>query len=521
MTPSLTQLLQDLEFQYDARSARTLWVPRVRSVRLEASRTHCTVVETSADASRPEKHRLELLWQDVLGAHILTEDGEHLALPIGLESVSKSKTYVFVLFAFPAKNHSPGSLKRRVLRQWLFRFQGDKMTDMVELLTWLNYLADPRSQEAIALAPSLEELKPVTHPTRKYLVIINPVGGAGKGVQMFEKHVAPIFKYTHVEAQVQLTERANHGTDIAEQLPLGQYDGVITVGGDGSLCEIFQGLMKRPDWKDAIKVPIGVIPGGSGNGLFASVMHGLGERFKPANAAFVIAKGLPQPLDLASVRNPHGDQMYSFLSTEWALIGDADIESEKLRMLGGLRFTVMIAHHVLLLRRMYGGRIWYLEDDPNNTSAVVPHNADEGSERPGFDLFENLEEGALASDGSGARWRKIEGPFQLSWAMNTSHAAPDCHTAPGAGLNDGYTYLVVLHQKHSRKDLIDLMLAIDKGTHTKVEAMDFIRTRAYRMEPENPDDVFCVDGELFKGPVESQVHHNVARIVSLPPTQSA
>ena len=31
--------------------------------------------------------------------------------------------------------------------------------------------------------------------------------------------------------------------------------------------------MERPDWETAIKTPIGVVPGGSGNALAASIVY--------------------------------------------------------------------------------------------------------------------------------------------------------------------------------------------------------------------------------------------------------
>ena len=49
--------------------------------------------------------------------------------------------------------------------------------------------------------------------------------------------------------------------------------------------------MARPDWQRAIKTPLGILPGGSGNGLAASLLHSAGERFAAAHAAFLIAKG--------------------------------------------------------------------------------------------------------------------------------------------------------------------------------------------------------------------------------------
>lgn len=49
--------------------------------------------------------------------------------------------------------------------------------------------------------------------------------------------MAPIFKFANIDATVKQTERANHALEIAKELPLGVYDAVVAVGGDGSLYE--------------------------------------------------------------------------------------------------------------------------------------------------------------------------------------------------------------------------------------------------------------------------------------------
>lgn len=51
--------------------------------------------------------------------------------------------------------------------------------------------------------------------------------------------------------------------------------------------------------------------------------------------------------------------MFSFLSVGWGLIADIDIESERLRALGGPRFTIWSVHRLISLRT-YKGRISYL-----------------------------------------------------------------------------------------------------------------------------------------------------------------
>ena len=40
----------------------------------------------------------------------------------------------------------------------------------------------------------------------------------------------------------------------------------MVVSGDGLLTEVANSLMRRPDAFEAIKIPMGVIPAGSGNG---------------------------------------------------------------------------------------------------------------------------------------------------------------------------------------------------------------------------------------------------------------
>ncbi|TMW55225.1 hypothetical protein Poli38472_013116 [Pythium oligandrum] len=502
-----------IEFDHVTYPGRRLWWPRRRTVTLELSLSHCAVVETHATKAH-KAERTVLSWREVLGAQIQSPDGQRLQTPTDVVDVDG--TYRFVLSALPAKISRPSEPKRRELAQWSFEFPGRIMSDAVALGRWVNFLADPRSTEEVMSKRALDEVVLNEKPARKFLVLINPVSGTGKSVQLYKDQVAPIFEYANVEAEVKLTERANHGVDIAKDVSLTAYDAIVTVGGDGSLCEIVQGLMARPDWHEAIQLPLGVIPSGSGNGLFGSLMHAHGEYFDTINAVFALAKGVAQSLDIAAVRNPFGDIMYSFLTSEWALVADVDVDSEKMRYLGVARFTVAALHHILLLRRIYEGTIWYLEDDPNAAYQPVPYKHEKGADRLGFDLFDKVEEGALASDGSSARWRKIDSGFHLVWVCNTTHPTTDSYMAPGAAIDDGYTYLVLLDGKHPRKDLINFLLSMDTGGHVDTESTQIIKSRAFRIEPANKDDVICVDGEVFRGPIETQVHHKVARVLTLP-----
>lgn len=78
--------------------------------------------------------------------------------------------------------------------------------------------------------------------------------------------------------------------------------------------------------------------------------------------------------------------MFSFLSVGWGLISDIDIESEKLRMLGGQRFTIWSVARLIGLRS-YAGKLYYLPSDvplcssyENTKSNTIGSNTDLPSE---------------------------------------------------------------------------------------------------------------------------------------------
>lgn len=77
------------------------------------------------------------------------------------------------------------------------------------------------------------------------------------------------------------------------------------------------------------------MPGGSGNGL----AHSCGLR-DAATAAFSICKGVFSPMDVASVLQPPASRQYIMLSVAYGSLANLDINTERFRWLGDLRFTL-------------------------------------------------------------------------------------------------------------------------------------------------------------------------------------
>ena len=74
--------------------------------------------------------------------------------------------------------------------------------------------------------------------------------------------------------EVLATEGPGHAQQILTTLDLASWGGVVVVSGDGLVHEVYNGLLARADWSEALGFPVGVIPGGSGNALVRSVWRG-------------------------------------------------------------------------------------------------------------------------------------------------------------------------------------------------------------------------------------------------------
>jgi sphingosine kinase len=84
-------------------------------------------------------------------------------------------------------------------------------------------------------------------PKRKLLVLLNPFSGAGQAATSWQI-AEPIMEKAHVDIKLIRTERAGHAYDIVSQeLRPGDYDGIITVSGDGLIHEVVNGIYRRQD----------------------------------------------------------------------------------------------------------------------------------------------------------------------------------------------------------------------------------------------------------------------------------
>lgn len=407
-----------------------------------------------------------LIWSVNGSQHQLSLDD---VVGVSIVEAIENQTSYLIVSAYPLQKNKLNR-RQRVLKEYYFTCPNPELRSQWQQA--INNTLDGKPIDAI--------VKP-----RHLQIILNPISGKGKALHIFEQ-VRSLFVRSHLEFTVTETFSAEDTKSFVSKLDLANTDGLVIVGGDGTIHDAIAGLMSRSDRSVAIKTPIGVIPAGTGNGLSKTLLEVSGEAYDPLNAAFIIAKGKQQSCDLAAVEQ-NGKQYYSFLSLAWGLISDADLESEKLKFLGSLRFDVYALMLICLLRT-YKGRF-----------SFIPH--------PDCQLPDNQ---AISRD---EEWHIIEDEFIFLWAMNTAWAAHDMNVTPHAQLNDGAMDVLVMRRGTSRIELLTALLRCGKGKHLSLPHMEYYKVRSFRLEPLSNEGILLVDGEpVDYSPIQINVIPDLARV---------
>lgn len=276
---------------------------------------------------------------------------------------------------------------------------------------------------------------------KKYFIIVNPHGGLKKGLGILDK-VRPIFENNGHQITILETEFQGHARDYAKEVDFTGYDGFCAIGGDGTMHEIINGMLKRPDKR---QLPIGLITGGTGN----SFMHDL-DCLDPENAAKRILTGRLRPIDIAKV-DANGETIYGFNIVGWGMPTDINLTAEKMRWLGGQRYNVASIVEVM-----------------------------KGKQR----LAKLIIEG-----------NNVVGDFGFILGCNTIHTGKGMLMAPLAQLNDGLIDLIIA-RKASRLKLLTLFPKLFRGGHVGDPLVDYRQVKEFSIIPQE-DNILNIDGEMI------------------------
>ncbi|KAK2840067.1 hypothetical protein Q5P01_013807 [Channa striata] len=164
-------------------------------------------------------------------------------------------------------------------------------------------------------------------------VFINPSSHKKEAVHIYREHVAPLFKMADVRTEITVTERKGHALSVMKECKLDGYDGIVCVGGDGSVAELCHALVLRAQLdadspKNPVKpaLPLGIIPAGSTDVVSCSV-YGVRD---PVTAALHIILGHLQDVDMCSFWS-HGQFVRFGFSAMFGFGGQCLARAEKKR----------------------------------------------------------------------------------------------------------------------------------------------------------------------------------------------
>ena len=386
--------------------------------------------------------------------------------------ISTSQEQEFVVNAYPLLQVGKFRKKyQRVLREYKFTCD-----DVERRSQWMRVI-----HNTLRTLPVDAVVQP-----RLVQIIINPHSGTGKASRILAR-VLPLLEKSNLDFTVKETSSAEHTRYFIKEMALEEIDGLVIVGGDGTIHDLINSLMSRADWKIAIGKPIGIIPAGTGNGLGKTLLELSGEPYDPLSAAFLIAKGKTRSLDLIEIEQ-NGRHYYSVLSLSWGLISDVDIDSERWRYLGSLRNDIYALMRIGCLLT-YKGRF-----------SFIPHpNCQATFKKP---------------MGKDSEWQVIEDEFVLFWAMNAPWATHNIKAAPDANLSDGAMDVLLVRRGISRWQLLWAFLKSSQGNHISLPDLEYYKVGCFRLEPLTSRGILAVDGEQVDySPIQMRVMRGFARFM--------
>ncbi|CAF1122775.1 unnamed protein product [Rotaria sp. Silwood1] len=230
---------------------------------------------------------------------------------------------------------------------------------------------------------STEYLSKLKHRPRHLLAFVNPHSGKGKGSSVYEKKVLPLFEEANINVKTIYTTCANHARDYISEQSLDDYDGLVSVGGDGMFSELCHGLLLKTakqaklDMNDPNvnlmrpNLRIGVIPAGSTD----AIVFGTTGYNDPITSALQIIVGESVLIDIATVHNEHGFVRLMATMFSYGFFGNIIQQSDNWRLFGPLRYD-LAGFCQFLLNSSYHTELIITQPPEKCNSKILINNID-------------------------------------------------------------------------------------------------------------------------------------------------
>lgn len=273
-------------------------------------------------------------------------------------------------------------------------------------------------------------------------LIHNPASAGGKGARLARK-AAALLAAEGMDVAPRATTGPLHAADLAETLAKEGHDLVLVIGGDGTISEAAEGLLRSGS-----RATLGLLPGGTGN----SLLRDFGPVDLAASARRIAARGAPRALDAGRVT--------------WGAA-----EARHFVNVFGVGFMAKVCDLANRRYKWMGHAAYSWAVFPEMARLRAPPTR-------------------LVLDG-----RIVEEPLALVAVCNSAHTGGTMRIAPMAKPDDGWLDVVALRDV-GRPGLLGLFPRIFTGSHVHDPRVLVARAKSIRIEPAEPSPLLA-DGEVY------------------------
>lgn len=282
---------------------------------------------------------------------------------------------------------------------------------------------------------------------RKAKIILNPMADMGNAWRV-ARDLRSITEQ-HGSVDWSGTVYPGHAIQLAQQAGEQGYDMVIAMGGDGTIHEVINGLMRVPEEK---RPSLGVVPVGSGNDF----AHGIHVSRIPTEALTCALDGEASTVDLGLMTDEHGRKEYFDNTLGIGFGAVVTIRSHKLPILRGFLMYLTAVIQTIIL--------------DHNPMAMQIETDDQKWEQSAIYLV------------------ICNGPREGGGFL----------IAPEAKIDDGLFHYAMITNV-SRAMMFRIVPEVMKGTHGRFKQVRMGTCKKFTLSADRPLYIHA-DGEIFTGP---------------------
>lgn len=194
--------------------------------------------------------------------------------------------FSFIIVKFPEKCYGINATyeEHLVILNTIDRVQGVE-ADVIQSQNDIFYFYFSEDSEVDRFRIVLSNALQVIQEKKRFLIVLNRESGQGRAGKIYEGTVKPMLQLASASFVLRDSEYNRHVSLFASQFDASSIDGVIIIGGDGTVNEFLNGLLSRKDFP-AIQgnLPLTIVPCG--------VKLQLASRFSIGDASMAVFSAL-------------------------------------------------------------------------------------------------------------------------------------------------------------------------------------------------------------------------------------